>query len=107
MTAAAFELTTLPDAGVTVAEVRGEVDVTNAAAFGDALARLGPGPLIVDLSGAGYFDSAGYAVLARMLTSGRLTVVAPPGSIAHAALSLFGLTFHDSVSGARRWLQPH
>jgi ABC-type transporter Mla MlaB component len=112
MNAATFELTTLPlpaddQAGIRVVQVRGDVDVTNTAEFGEALTRLGSGPLIVDLSQADYFDSAGFAVLARLLIRGHLTAVAAPGSVACSAMTLLGLPFHDTIDSARRALRPH
>ncbi|GAB4102889.1 STAS domain-containing protein [Micromonospora taraxaci] len=54
-----------PD-GALVLTAIGEVDMSNAADFGDALTRAvdaAPGPLTVDLTALEYLDSAGLAVL--------------------------------------------
>jgi anti-anti-sigma factor len=59
---------------IAVVEVRGEVDAANAAELEAALAGLACPALVVDLSGAGYFDSAGFAVLDRLLARTPLAV---------------------------------
>lgn len=109
MNAATFELAKLPPAAadpaaIPVVEVRGEVDVTNAGEFAQALAAHGPGLLVVDLSQAEYLDSAGFAVLARLLTRRQLAAVAAPGTVARSAMTLLGLPVHDTVDSARRSL---
>ncbi len=70
MNTAGLELTVLPlpagdAAAVPVVQVRGDADATSAGTLQAELARLAPGGLIVDLSQARYFDSAGFACLAR------------------------------------------
>jgi anti-sigma B factor antagonist len=104
-----FELASVPSPagdgpgdgpGIPVVQVRGEIDVTNAARLHDALARLASPALVVDLGTVGYFDSAGFAVLDRLLSQAPVAVVAPPGSVARAAMSLMNLPFHDSIDAA-------
>lgn len=105
-----FELATLPSppgAGqvIPVVQVRGEIDGTNAAGLYEALARLASGPLIVDLGSVGYFDSAGFAILDRLLGQSPVAVVVPPGSVVRTAMSLLDLPFHDSIDAARAALR--
>jgi anti-sigma B factor antagonist len=105
-----FELTPVPSPagdgpgggpGIPVVQVRGEIDVTNAGGLHDALARLAAPALVVDLGSVGYFDSAGFAVLDRLLSQAPVAVVAPPGSVVRAAMSLLNLPFHDSIDAAQ------
>jgi anti-sigma B factor antagonist len=51
-----------PD-GQQVLTADGEIDMSNASQLGDALARAGAGPVLVDLTAVGYLDSAGLTVL--------------------------------------------
>ncbi len=54
-----------PDGAVVLAAT-GEIDMSNAAAFGAALTAAredGGGPVVVDLTGVEYLDSAGLAAL--------------------------------------------
>jgi anti-sigma B factor antagonist len=105
--AATFELTVLePAQDAPVAVVRGEVDITNAAELERALADLAADGLVVDLSDAGYFDSAGFAVLDRLLGEGALAVVVAPGSVVRTAMTLMNMPFHDTVDAARAALKP-
>lgn len=107
-----FTLTTLPPDGkdIPVAMVRGDVDVTSAAELRSALAgRAGPA-LVVDLSEAGYFDSAGFAVLDDLLGRLPLAIVVVPGSLIRTAMALMNVPFCDSVRDARAVLRtrvPH
>lgn len=102
--AAAFQLSTVPcppgGVGARVVEILGKVDVTNAGQLQHELAQLAPGSLIIDLSRAGYFDSAGFAVLDRLLARQPVAIVAAPGSILSAAMTLLRLPFHDSANAA-------
>lgn len=76
------------DAAATVASVHGEIDMTNAEAFGQELgaaADAAAGRFVVDLGGVPYLDSAGvghlFAVAARLVDRGvPLAVVVPEGS---------------------------
>lgn len=101
MTSARFELVEINSGPRTVLELRGEIDATNAASFDRALAdRIAAGPLILDLSPAGYFDSAGFEVLDRILATGAITVVISPAAVLRRAASLMGVPFHDTVDQA-------
>jgi anti-sigma B factor antagonist len=109
MTVMSFELrTTGPvTAGtVPVVEVGGEIDAGNAASFEKALADLASPALVIDLSGAGYLDSAGFAVLDRLLARTALAVVVAPGSVLRTAAQLVSVPFHDTVDQARASLRP-
>jgi anti-anti-sigma regulatory factor len=92
-----FELSSATGDGqaIPVVQVRGEIDVTNAAGLHEALAPLASPALVVDLSSVGYFDSAGFAVLDQLLSQAPVAVVAPPGSVVRTAMSLLNLPFHD------------
>jgi anti-sigma B factor antagonist len=101
-----FELSTSsspPGAGpeIPVVRVRGEIDVTNASGLREALAGLVTGGLIIDLSSVSYFDSAGFAVLDRLIAQAPVAVVVPPGSVVRTAMSLLNLPFYASVDAAR------
>jgi anti-sigma B factor antagonist len=67
------------DEGDRVLTVTGEIDMSNAAAFGSALDReLAAGAAVtVDLSGVTYLDSAGVAVLFERADAHDLRLVAP------------------------------
>ena len=104
-----FELRTAgPGTGgaVPVVEIRGEIDAGNAASFETALADLASPALVVDLSGAGYLDSAGFAVLDRLLARTALAVVVAPGSVLRTAAQLVGVPIHDTVDQAQASLRP-
>jgi anti-anti-sigma regulatory factor len=108
MTAMSLELRTAgtgPGPGMTVAGLRGDVDGANAAELEAALTDLAGPALIVDLSEAGYFDSAGFAVLDRLLARLSLAVVISPDSVLRAAAELMGVPFHDTVDQARASLR--
>ena len=83
-------------AGAVVARVEGDIDLSNAHELRSALEASVPADavgLIVDLSGAGYLDSSGIAVLvgvARELTvrRQRLAVVSPEGSATRRVLEI-------------------
>lgn len=88
-----------------MAVVRGEVDVTSAVELGSALAGHASPSLVVDLSEAGYFDSAGFAVLDDLLGRLPLAIVVVPGSLIRTAMALMNLPFSDSVRDARAILR--
>jgi len=101
MTSARFELRQIEAGPHPVIELRGEVDATNAAAFGRELcAHTATGPAILDLSPAEYLDSAGFAVLFRLLPSGAVILVISPTSVLRKAASLVSIAFHDTVDQA-------
>jgi anti-anti-sigma factor len=61
-----LELSTRPDSdGITVLSAVGEIDMSNAADFRDALTQAGAGgaDFVVDLTGVNYLDSAGLTAL--------------------------------------------
>jgi anti-anti-sigma regulatory factor len=104
-----LERVTLPPvlgggAAVTVLHVRGDIDITNIAAFELALAEPASGGLIVDLGRAGQVSSAGFALLHRRARQGNAAIVVASDGIVHAAATLVNLPFHESVAAARDWL---
>jgi anti-anti-sigma factor len=85
----------------TVVEVGGEVDVGNARDFDRALRDVtGARPLVTDLSRLGYIDSAGFAVLDRLLADGLVTIVLGVHSAIAAAAELMDLPSHETVATA-------
>ncbi|HZM74351.1 MAG TPA: STAS domain-containing protein [Candidatus Limnocylindrales bacterium] len=105
MTQPLFSLTTREIADrtppVVVVEANGEVDAANAAEFTRAIdAIAGPRPLVVDISGLDYIDSAGFAAVDRMLSRQAITVVLDPNSPIRAAAKLIELPSLDSVEDA-------
>lgn len=105
MSTATFEFTVLSyppgdGASVSLVQVRGEVDVTNAARLRQALADLAGGGLIVDLSQVGYFDSAGFAALDLLLSEASVAVAVSPGSTVWTAMTLLQVPFHDCLEAA-------
>jgi anti-sigma B factor antagonist len=103
---ARFELTVLEPApgaamDIAVARIRGDIDVTNARELQQGLDNLAARPVIVDLSEVGYFDSAGFAVLDRLLSQRSMAVVIAPASVVRTAMTLMGLPFHDTLDAAR------
>lgn len=85
--------------------VTGEVDAANAAAFTQAIHALpGSRPLIVNLSSAFYFDSAGFAALDRLLAGKEVVLVVEPSSTLFAATALVCMPTHPSCSAARQSL---
>src|SRR5690242_6302891 len=88
---------------VAVVEVTGEVDVTTAPAFTQAVAgSAGPLPLVLDLTDLRYLDSAGFAALDRLLDQRRIVIVLGPHGPTRTAAELVGLPFHDTVDDAMR-----
>ena len=86
--------------------VTGEIDVTNADEFSQSLMALdGRWPIILQLSGLGYLDSAGFAALDRLLALGVIVVVLSPESVVHKAAELMELPFHHDTETARRVVQ--
>jgi anti-sigma B factor antagonist len=102
MTSAAFTITLdSAEHGRRTITVSGEIDVTNAADFITSVDGVpGHGPLIVDLSGLRYLDSAGFAALFHMLDKLAIVVVVDPRSPIRPAATLVGLPCHDNVDAA-------
>lgn len=86
---------------VPAVEILGDVDATNSADLSNALRELACQALIVDLSFADYFDSAGFAMIDRLLDQAPVAVVIAPGSAVRTAAELVSLPFHDSLADAR------
>jgi anti-anti-sigma factor len=90
-----------PVDGHDIVAVTGEIDVTNATNFITSVDNLtGRRPLIVDLSGLRYLDSAGLAAIFQMVDQGAIVVVLDPSSLVRATASLTNLPCHDSVESA-------
>ena len=105
MTTNTFRLTTrsLDSTGppLTVVEVDGEIDVTGAQAFAQAIIDVArPATLILDLTNLKYLDSAGFAALDRLLSQRPIAVVLEPHSPIRGAVKLVGLRYYDSVDVA-------
>lgn len=101
MTTARFDLVQVHEEPQTVVEARGEIDATNAPQFQRELAPMAAShPLILDLTPLQYLDSAGFAVLDRILAAGSLRLVISPSSVLRRAAVLMGVPFHDSVDQA-------
>lgn len=91
---------------VAAVEIRGDVDAANSSEVSDALGELASQALIVDLSLVDYFDSAGFAMIDRLLGQVLVAVVIAPGSVVRTAAELVNLPFHDSLTDARASMQP-
>jgi anti-sigma B factor antagonist len=82
--------------------LQGDIDMANAAVFEEAVSkRLEAGALVLDLSAAKYFDSAGFAALDRLLSRGQLQLVIGPACLLRKAAVIVGMPFHDDVESAR------
>jgi anti-anti-sigma factor len=91
---------------VTVIEVTGEIDATNAAQFTRAIdGTPGRRPLVVDLSGLDYINSAGFAAIDQLLSRQVITIVVDPHSPIRAAAKLIEMPCRDSVEDAVRALR--
>ncbi|MCR6487984.1 STAS domain-containing protein [Amycolatopsis sp. OK19-0408] len=79
MTTALTLVTGAGDDGKRVLTATGEIDMSNAGEFGAALDRelAAGGPVVVDLTGVTYLDSAGIAVLFDRATVHDLRLTAP------------------------------
>ncbi len=64
------------------------------------LDELASGPLVIDLSDVGYFDSAGFAVLDHLLAKAALAVVVTPGSVLRTAAELMSIPIYDTIEQA-------
>ncbi len=107
MTRADFQLQNSSNGAgpVTPAEVTvtGEVDVTNVEEFTESvLAVPGTRPVILELSGIKYLDSAGFAALDRLLEQNAIVLVLSPDSFMYRVAELMCLPIHHDVETARR-----
>ncbi|MGH2888941.1 MAG: STAS domain-containing protein [Solirubrobacteraceae bacterium] len=85
-----------------VVEATGEVDATNAADLRAALREIGVlHPLVLDLNGMEYFDSAGFAVLDGLLAQRPIAIVVAPAAVLRRAATLMELPLYDTVEQAR------
>lgn len=85
--------------------VNGEVDAASADQFTRAIQALpGPRPLVVNLSSAFYFDSAGFAAPDRLLADKTIVLVVEPTSALFAATQLMCMPAHHSCADARKAL---
>ena len=90
---------------LTVLRLTGEIDLANADDVRDRIMRAGsPGPLVLDLDGLGYIDSAGIRVLdevADTFATNRwpLRIVAAPQAVCRRVLEIGapGLPLHASA----------
>jgi anti-sigma B factor antagonist len=105
MTHAVFELRNPENGTPPEVAVTGEVDVTNVEEFTQSvLAVPGKRPIILQLSGLRYLDSAGFAALDRLLADDAVVVVLSPDSIMHRAAELMCLPFQHDTEAARQLL---
>lgn len=106
MGSSVFTLHELGDGPTAVVAAAGEIDATNADDFTESVGALpGPRPVILDLSGLHYLDSAGFAALDRLLGQGAAIIVVSPESPVHSAAQLMELPFHHDAEAAHRELQ--
>ncbi|MGB6456146.1 MAG: STAS domain-containing protein [Streptosporangiaceae bacterium] len=87
-------------------QVHGDVDAANATDLGNALRELAFPALIIDLSLVDYLDSAGFAMIDRLLDEAPVAVVISPDSVMRPAAELINLPFHDSLADARTSMEP-
>jgi anti-sigma B factor antagonist len=106
VTGAVFTLHSVGADPTSVVAVTGEIDVSNANDFAESVEALpGARPVILELSGLQYLDSAGFTALDRLLARGAVAVVVAPDSVVHKAAQLMELPFHHDAETARRALQ--
>lgn len=91
---------------VPAVQIQGDVDAANATEVSDALRGLASPALIIDLSFVDYFDSAGFAMIDRLLDEVRVVVVISPDSVMRPAAELVNLPFYDSLTDARASMEP-
>jgi anti-sigma B factor antagonist len=94
-----------PGGPVPAVQIHGDVDATNAADLSSALRELASPALIIDLSLVDYLDSAGFAMIDRLLDEAQVAVVISPDSVMRPAAELINLPFHDSLADARRSME--
>jgi anti-anti-sigma factor len=101
-----LDLRALPsDQSIPAVEIHGDIDITNTADLREALAERAAPRLIVDLSGVGYLDSAGFALFDDLLSRTPLAIVVSPASVVRTAVSLMDIPFHDTIDSARAALR--
>lgn len=98
---AAYEIEEAPPVHETrVLRVGGELDSTNAADFEAAVGALSASGVVLDLNGALYCDSAGFAALDRLLVGRPVALALSPEHPVHKAAEIMGLPLHDTVADA-------
>ncbi len=96
--------------GILHARILGEIDMSNAAELGDAVAEATPNDaigIVLDLSDVEYVDSAGIQLIYRLRETlrargQRMALVIPEDSIVNDALRLAGI---EQEAGATRSLE--
>jgi anti-anti-sigma factor len=80
-------------ANATVATLRGEIDLSNAAEIEAQLAVAGEraDALVVDLGALDYIDSSGFGMLERLSRKTTLRVAVPETSVVRRAFEITGL----------------
>jgi anti-sigma B factor antagonist len=68
--------------------VVGEIDLGNVEEFRRGIAEVGDGPILVDMSGVAYIDSAGLAALFARASDGELQIVCPSGSVVASLIEI-------------------
>jgi hypothetical protein len=91
---------------VPAVQIHGDVDAANSADVSNALRELATPALIVDISLVDYFDSAGFAMIDRLLDEAPVAVVISPGSVVRPAAELVNMPFFDSLTEARTSMEP-
>jgi len=92
-------------ATVPAVQVRGEVDAASATDLSHAVRELASPSLIIDLSLVDYLDSAGFAMIDRLLDEIQAVVVISPDSVIRPAAEIINLPFHDSLTEARKSME--
>lgn len=95
--------------GILVAELSGEIDLSNARRIGEAIVETTSNQergLVIDLSALHYLDSAGIHLLFRLWEQLRargqtLALVIPERSASNDALRLAGVTLHVDTFESR------
>jgi anti-sigma B factor antagonist len=110
MTRAVFQLQNSHNGAgaATAAEVSviGEIDVTNVDEFTRSVLDVpGARPIILELSGVKYLDSAAFAALDRLLEQDAIVLVLSPDSFMYRVATLMSLPIHHDVEAARSVLQ--
>lgn len=90
---------------VPAVQVHGDVDAANAGDLSNALRELAAPALIIDLSLVSYFDSAGFAMIDRLLDEIQAVLVVSPDSMIRPAAELINVPFYDGVPDARRSME--
>jgi anti-anti-sigma factor len=103
---AEFELQTVPEGTAVEVTVTGEVDASNVVDFDRALREVaGERPMIVHLSSMKYLDSAGFAVLDRLLAEQEIVIVLSPKSFMYRVAELMCMPIHHDAKAARQVLR--